>query len=492
MIFFPKICIVNKTVNTIRKWTSLSGVVIGLLFLFAACGTDSDGPEKSPSLINNESDLPGILKRGKLTILAENSSTSFFIYKGKKMGFEYEILREFAEELGVTLDVKIIDDLDDVGDQLQRGECDVLACNFTITKSRQRQFAFTEPYFQTNQVLIQRKNSDKSTNKESQTPFIDDPLQLAKKKIHVWNGSSYFTRLMHLQEEIGDTIYIRSTQGFQGVEELIELVADGQIDYTIAERNIASINEQYYDNIDCSIPVSFRQNIAFALRKDCPILLQRLNSWLKKFMQREAFAYIKRKYFEQIEQVASYQDDFHSSKRGAISPFDAILKQESQKHGIDWRLVAAVIHHESKFNPNARGFGGAYGLMQFMPGTGPRFGVYPSSPPATQIKGGVKYIARINELFKDIPNQEERNKFILASYNAGSNHVKDAQKLAEKRGLNPRVWEENAGKMLLNLGKHEYYSDPVVKSGALRGARTYNYVKAVISKYENYKSMARE
>jgi membrane-bound lytic murein transglycosylase F len=459
--------------------------------VFQGCG-DSDKNAGNINFSNSESDLPGILKRGKLVVLAENSSTSFFIYKGKKMGFEYELLREFAEDIGVSLEVKIIDDLDAIKNQLDNGECDIVACNFTVTKSRQQSFAFSEPYFQTNQVLIQRKRSQLTANKENQAPYIEDPLQLAKKRIHIWKGSSYFTRLTHLQEEIGDTIYVRPTQGFQGVEELIELVADGQIDYTIAERNVAFINEQYYENIDCSIPISFRQNIAFALRKDCPVLLKRLNSWLKKFMLRESFAYIKRKYFEQIEQVASYQDDFHSSKRGAISPFDDILKQESAKQGIDWRLVAAVIYHESKFNPNARGFGGAYGLMQFMPGTGPRFGVYPSSPATTQIRGGVKYIARINELFKDIPNKDERNKFILASYNAGSNHVKDAQKLAEKRGLNPRLWENNVGQMLLNLGKHEFYSDPVVKSGALRGTRTYNYVKAVISKYESFKSLAKE
>ena len=479
-------------VNSIfRNIVWLTLLFLAGIFLFQSCN-NSDETASDKELSNSESDLPGILKRGKLVVLAENSSTSFFIYKGKKMGFEYELLHEFAEDLGVTLEVKIIDDLDAIKDQLDNGECDILACNFTVTKSRQRHFAFSEPYFQSNQVLIQRKKSALTTSKENPAPFIDDPLQLAKKRIHIWKGSSYNTRLTHLQEEIGDTIYVRPTQGFQGVEELIELVADGQIDYTVAERNVASINEQYYENIDCSIPISFRQNIAFALRKDCPILLKRLNSWLKKFMTKESFAYIKRKYFEQIEQVASYQDDFHSSKRGAISPFDDILKQESAKYSIDWRLVAAVIYHESKFNPNARGFGGAYGLMQFMPGTGPRFGVYPSSSPATQIKGGVKYIARINDLFKDIPNKEERNKFILASYNAGSNHVKDAQKLAEKRGLNPRLWENNVGQMLLNLGKHEYYSDPVVKSGALRGSRTFNYVKAVISKYESFKSLAEE
>jgi membrane-bound lytic murein transglycosylase F len=455
--------------------------------LQSAC-SDSAADAKKKPLNTNDQDLAGILKRGKLVVLAENSSTSFFIYKGKKMGFEYEILREFAEDLGVELEVKIIDDLEMMTSQLNNNEGDILACNYAITKKPQQKIAFSIPFFQTNQVLIQRKPVSEEKTKDN---FISDPIDLANKRVHVWKGSCYYSRLVNLQEEIGDTIHIRNTQGFQGVEELIELVADGQIEYTIAEKNIATLNEQFYENIDATVPISFNQNIGFGLRKNAPILKQRLDLWLTKFMQRETFAFIKRKYFEQIEQVASFQDEFHSSKRGAVSPYDAILKAESAKYDIDWRLVAAVIYHESKFNPNARGFGGAYGLMQFMPGTGPRYGVHPSSPVQTQINGGVRYIAAIDKQFRDIADKEERNKFILASYNAGSGHVKDAQKLAEKRGLNPRKWEDNVGKMLINLGKHEFYSDPVVKSGALRGTRTYNYVKAVIARYENFKSLAK-
>jgi membrane-bound lytic murein transglycosylase F len=93
-------------------------------------------------------------------------------------------------------------------------------------------------------------------------------------------------------------------------------------------------------------------------------------------------------------------------------------------------------------------------------------------------------------MWSDIMDVTERNKFILASYNAGSGHVIDAQRLAEKRGLNPHKWEGNVGKMMLNLGRHEYYSDPVVETGALRGTRTYNYVSKIMERYANYKNIA--
>ena len=454
---------------------------------FLIRNTEHEDERKNP-LVTNDQDLPAILKRGKLTILAENASTSFFIYKGKKMGFEYEILREFAEDLGIPLDVKIINDLDKMNEQLNNGEGDILACNYAVTRDRQDIVSFSAPYFQTNQVLIQRKVK---TGDDAPAALIHDPIQLAQKKICVWPGSCYYNRLMNLQNEIGDTIFIKPTQGYQGVEELIELVADGQIDYTIAEKNIALINERYYDNIDASLAISFKQNIAFGLPKKAPLLKRRLDKWLKKFMQKEMYSFIKRKYFEQTNQISNYQNENFSSKRGAISPYDAVLRAEAVRYNVDWRLVAAIIYHESGFDPNARAFGGSYGLMQFMPGTGPNYDVYPSSPPETQIKGGMKFVAKLNNLYSNIPAGPERNKFILATYNAGTGHIQDARRLAQKKGMNPNLWENNVANIVLNLGKREYYGDPVVKSGSYRGRHTYHYVQKVLERYELYKTLAK-
>lgn len=463
------------------------------VFLFtASCGTKQEDAREVP-LSTNENDLPGILQRGKLRILAENSSTSYFIYKGKRMGFEYELLREFAEDLGVELEVITVHDLDNINDKLNNGEGDIIACNYTVTRNRQDEITFSRPFFQTHQVLVQRKQDTvKMSDPESRKRYhIDDPLQLARKKVDVWKKSSYYNRLINLQDEIGDTIYVRTTQGNQSTEELIEMVADGTIDYTVAERNIAQINERFFDNLDADLAISFRQNVAFGLRKDAPLLKKRLDAWLGKFMQREAFSYIKRKYFDLNQQITSFREGTYSSKRGALSPFDAIIKAEAERHNFDWRLLAAIIYHESKFNPQARSFGGAYGLMQFMPGTGPKFGVYPESPPEVQIRGGMKYISRIRTMWSEISDPEERNRFVLASYNAGAGHIKDAQNLARKHGLNPYKWEDNVEKMVMNLGKREYYTDPIVKTGALRGTITYRYVRGIMSRYENYKTMFR-
>ena len=170
----------------------------------------------------------------------------------------------------------------------------------------------------------------------------------------------------------------------------------------------------------------------------------------------------------------------------SISAYDQIFKRAADKSGWDWRLIAALAYQESKFNPNALSFGGAYGMMQFMPNTGPTYGVFPDSPPEVQIMGGGRKLAADEKYWKEVPDDFQRKKFSMASYNAGRGHVMDAQRLAKKYGLNHLVWDDNVEKMILNLSKQEYYQDEVVRHGMMRSRTTYNYVREVTERYHEW------
>jgi membrane-bound lytic murein transglycosylase F len=441
--------------------------------------------------IQMSSDLPDILKKGKLVVLAENSSTSYFLYRNKKMGFEYEILKEFADELGLILEIKVVHDLDSMNIKLNAGEGDLIACNYTYTKDRLNEIEFSEPFLLTPQVLIQRKPEGwrKMKPEELDAKMVRSPEQLVAKEVHVWRNSSYFMRLTHLQEEIGDTIYIQEVDGKIGTDELIEMVADGMIDYTVAEENIAKANDKYYDNLDISMEISVKQKICFGLRKDNPLLKAKLDSWLEQFKKKKTYEYLSKKYFNQQKLITSYDFTPANLRRGEISPYDAIFKKESDKYGIDWRLPASIAYHESRFNPKALGFGGSYGIMQFMPGTGPKYGVYPNSSPEVQIAGGLKKLSKDYASWSEIPDPVQRYKFTLATYNAGKGHVVDAQRLAKKKGLDPLIWDDHVEKMMLNLGKQEYYRDPVVSNGAHHGTLTHRYVREIYGRYEEWRSI---
>jgi membrane-bound lytic murein transglycosylase F len=462
-----------------------------LIFLFSCSGGNNDGDQEpefgSEPTVNI--DLPEIMKRGKLTILAENSSTTYFIYKGKKMGFEYELLKLFAQHLGVELDVQIVHNLDSLQLLLNTGKGDIVACNYTVTKERAERINFSEPFLKTPQVLIQRSVQNDTDESFKSPAFIQDPSELAGKEVHVWKNSSYHERLMHLQEEIGDSIHIEGVSGNIGGEELIEMVSSGLIDYTVAEENIAAVNARFFDNINTSTTLSVKQKIAFGLRKNSPLLLQKLNEWLKETMKKPIFSYIQKKYFDSGQYAQQYINDNAKLDGRRISNFDEIFKKEAEAIGWDWRLIASIAYQESKFNPEIQGFGGAYGMMQFMPGTGPKYGVYPDSPPEVQIKGGAKKLQADDKSWSSIPDEVQRKKFALASYNAGKGHIVDAQRLARKHGMDPNKWDDNVEVMLLNLSKREYYQDEVVKNGMMKGTTTHHYVRSVYNRYLEWKEV---
>jgi membrane-bound lytic murein transglycosylase F len=433
-------------------------------------------------------DLGKILQKGKLVVLAENSSSTYFNYREKEMGFEYEVLNEFAKKLGVALEIKVIDNLDDVFDQLKRGEGDILACNLTITKEREKIISFSAPLMSIPQVLVQRKEN---TDTIKEAPYISEASQLAKKKVNVWKQSSYYDRLIHLQDEIGDTIFIQGVDGIIGSDELIEEVSEGIIDYTIVEENVAKVNARFFENLDVSVPISAKQKIAFGLRQSSPLLKAELDAWLNEFTRSSVYKYIYHKYFElgqigfQTEEPAKAGAPKNNSK-GKLSDYKAMFEAAGKKYDLNWRWLAAVSYHESRFDPNAVSFGGAYSMMQFMPEIGPTFGVYPDSPPDVQIMGGAKKLRNDIQSWKSIPGDINRIKFALASYNCGQGHVYDAQRLATKYGKDPNKWDNNVEDMILQLSKKEYYGDPVVRHGSMRGTITYKYVREIYAHFLEY------
>lgn len=453
------------------------------LLLLSGCVMESSQKPSSFSKNEYQFDLENILKRGSLVVLAENSSSSYFIYREKEMGFEYEILKEFAKALGVKLEVRIIENLDNVTDQLREGEGDIVACNYTVTKERQKLIDFSLPVLNIQQVLVQRKPNLEPGNINF---LLTDPSQLARKKVHVWAQSSYYDRLLSLQEEIGDTIYIKGEPGIVSAEELIEMVSEGLIDYTVVEENVAKINQRFFENIDVSLPLSAKQKIAFGLRKSSPILKAKLDEWMAGFVKTPVYHYIYHKYFELSRVNALKADNFKGLKPGQISRYDAYFKEAGEKYDIDWRWLAALSYQETRFNPDVISFGGAYSMMQFMPEVGPKFGVFPDSPPRIQVLGGAKKLKKDFNSWSSIQNELQRMKFALASYNCGRGHVLDARALARKYHKDPNMWDENVEEMILKLSRKEFYGDDVVKYGSMRGTITYKYVREIYSRYLQY------
>ena len=457
-------------------------VITTLLLL--ACSSRS-----VPSIAVAKIDLPQIKKKGVLTMLTENTSTSYYIYRENELGFEYELLKRFSKHIGVELRVKVVSDARKFHAFLNDGEGDLIACNYSVTRNRRKIHDFSIPYLKSKQVLVQQKPHgwEEMTPEEITKQLITDPSMLKNRTVYVRNNSSYYQRLVHLQQEIGDTIYLKEIAGDPVAEDYVSAVANGSIPLTVADANIANVALKENPNLDVSTVISFTQSIAFGLRKSSPQLKKALDNWLKTFMKSSEYSELTTRYFGvEIQPQESAPAVDESVKKGQISPYDHLFKAAASKYGEDWLLLAAIANKESKFNPRVIGLGGAYGMMQFMPISGPQYGVYPDSSPEEQIEGGMKMMKELLKRYERVPNREDQIKFALASYNAGYCHIDDAMKLAGKNELNPYVWKGNVELMIRNLSKPAFYRDNAVQCGAYRGHAP-DYANSVYEQYMKWK-----
>ena len=464
-----------------------SQTVIPFLFIILLFSCNPSGSHQKKSATY---DLNQIRERGTLVVITDFNATDYFIYRGEPMGYQYELLQELANHLQIKLEVVVSNDLEESFKCLTEDKCDLIALNLTVTKERKKFLEFTEPHSQTKQVLVQRKPEgwEKTTLPLLEQQLIRNQLDLAGKIIYVQQNSAYVSRLKSLSDEIGDSIYIVEVP--EDAEQLISLVASGEIDYTVCDENIALVNQTYYQNIDVSTAVSFPQNLAWAVNKGAVDLRNNINEWLRNFKRTTSYRLIYSKYFQNPRTATIMQSDFYTISSGKISPWDDAIKKYSKEIGWDWRLVASLIYQESKFDPRARSWAGAYGLMQLMPTTARRYGLSGSSSPEEQIRAGIEFIKWLDERFREqIPDEQERIKFILASYNIGPGHIFDAMSLADKFGKNSRLWDANVGEYLLKKSNPVFYRDPVVKYGYCRGRETLNYVTRVLERYEHYRNI---
>lgn len=183
-----------------------------------------------------------------------------------------------------------------------------------------------------------------------------------------------------------------------------------------------------------------------------------------------------------ISQIA--MQELHSP----VSPYDDIFRREVERLGWDWRMLASIVWNESRFNNDVVSSQGARGLMQFMPRTAARFGLEGDEvlDPRKSIAAGVDYLLFLERRFNEIEDRDERIKFILAGYNAGPGHVRDAMALATKYGDDPHIWNNSVEKWLFALQESKYYNDKVCRHGFFRGRHTVRYVNDVFKKYREY------
>lgn len=457
-------------------------ILIIACFCMWAC---QQTPQQQAVVDIDHYDLTHMKDSGVLVALTLNSSISYFDYRGEPMGFQYELAKHFAQSLGLKLEMKTARNMEDLVHMLLRGEGDLIAYPLPITKEFKDSVDFCGEDIITHQVLVQR-NGNKSQK------ALTNVTELIGKDVYAKPGK-HLDRLINLDKELGGGIRIHEvTNDSITNEDLMMQVANGTIDYTLSDNDLARLNKTYYPNLNTNLAVSFDQRASWAVRKTSPLLSEAADRWHKENMTSPAYKASAKKYFEMSKRLP--HGPILSIKDGKISHFDHLFKKYAPEVGWDWRVIASLAYNESNFDTTAVSWVGAKGLMQLMPRTARAMGIPEGKEqnPEESVKAATKYLAQLARSFNKVTNPEEKMKFVLGAYNAGIGHVFDAMALAEKYGKNKYIWDENVASFILLKSNEEYFNDPVCKNGYFRGRETYNFVKDILGRAEMYKQKIKD
>ena len=428
-------------------------------------------------------DLPDIIEKDEITAVTLNSSATYFQFKMQPMGYEYELISDFAKEHQLKLNIKVAENETHLIEMLHAGEADVVAYPIQIDRKIKQSVIPCGHERQSSLVIIQRANPEDT--------IIYDVTQLIGKEVYVNAGTRYQKRLENLNNELGGGIHIIDMGDETATtEDLIEMVSTGIIPYTVCEDNIARLNQTYFRNININMEISFKQRFSWVVRSTSPLLAEAINEWASNKEGLNAYYAVYKRYYERAKDFISILGTIVPRvSNGKISPYDSLFKKYAQLLDWDWQLLASIAYQESKLDTSVVAWSGAEGLMGVMPATAERFGFLSGDmqDPEKSIRAGVECLIQFRKGFSDVPDPLEQMKFTLASYNAGIGHINDARQLAQKYGKDPNVWKDNVAEFIRLKSEPQYYTDPVCKNGYLRGKETYNYVAEVLERYNYYK-----
>ena len=420
-------------------------------------------------------DLPGLKERRRLRMITRNNAMTYFIHRGRQVGFEYELIKEFADRHDLRLDIVIPASHADLLAYLNEGKGDVVAAAMTITEERGKQAAFALPYNEVDELVVVRADEDSIASLED----------LAGRTVHVRASSSFYTTLMALEDSIAGLQVVPLPDDLE-TEDILAGVEAGRYDITLCDSNLLDVELAYGRALKAAFSIK-PTVLGWAVRRDNPALLAALNQYVQEEKGGLFFNMMKKRYFKNRRTITRAKDSLRVDLSGRLSPYDELVKKYARQYGQDWRLITAQMYQESKFDPQATSWVGARGLMQIMPVTGRELGFTDLHDPEDNIHAGVKYMSQLVNRFDSNVPIEERTRFALAAYNVGYGHVLDARRLAREKGWNPDKWFGHVEQAMRLLTKPAYHKR--ARYGFCRCGQPVHYVGNIQNMYDAYVGM---
>ena len=412
-------------------------------------------------------DLAAIRAAGRLRMLTLNGPGTYYLWRGELIGFEYELMRAFADSIGVALEVVVAADRTELMPWLAAGRGDVVSAGVTATEERRRAgMIFSTPYLHVQEVFVSRAP-------------LGSLAELAGRRVTVQHGTSFVGTLEALQGEVD----IRIEGSEADSEALIRAVAEARAELTLADSHVAELEAAFDERLSIGPRLPEERDLAWVVRPDQTELLAALNAFIAERYRGYDYNVLRNKYFRNDRRMQRQRQ--HRVEGEQLSPFDDLVKAAAAEHEFDWRLLVSQMYQESGFDPREVSSAGARGLMQVLPRTAREVGIEADAltDPARGIEAGVRYLSWTRERFDALP-PTDRHWFALAAYNAGVGHVRDARRLATVKGWDRERWFEHVEQAMLLLAEREYARQAVY--GYVRGSEPVRYVEQIRDRYRAY------
>jgi len=384
-------------------------------------------------------------------------------------GLEFELIERFAHQQHVPLVAIPVDHPDSMLMALQQGKGDVIAAQFTTGGQRAKWISLSRSYHKVRPMLAQLRE-DPLPNKDGTIAETDTIL------LSTW---SPFSEAFDRRHTKGVHLGTNATP-----EELLMQVLIGTVRSAVVTDAHANHEAKRFPAIEFSAMDGPEKELCFAVRKNSPLLLKKLDAWIAAPEEEELRDALVGAYMDRFPKPGALRRRSMVIDPDSISPYDDAFRRNGGGAGFEWQLLVAMAWKETRFDSTAVSNQGAQGILQFMPGTAARFGLDSTKAVVDHIRAAKRYVGRLDTLWmRAVPDRGQRLRFVLASYNAGPGHIIDAQRLAERLGLDPKQWDHNVERAVQLLAKPRYYTREGIRNGFCRGDQVFHYVRDVTAIY---------
>ena len=419
-------------------------LTVGLLLLtLFGCGDQSAISEKKRA----EQDR----KAHTIRFVTINSPNTYFINEYEQLaGLEYDLAKRFVDSLGpeYQLEVVIVDSFSKIIPALLSNKADIAAADITVTVERKNIVDFSEPYHDVQQyVAYNRDRNPKPKNLKALDGHI----------IAVPAGTSFAERMRKLGKQHPDLVWdeIQDTSS----EQLLESLANEEIDYTVADSHLLAVMQYYYPSISAAFALGEPEQIAWAMaRGKNPALLKKINAFFKQIKQDGTLRNLVDRYHGNTKRLKTIDVKTFLARMQTLLPkYTRLFKEAQDITDVDWRLLAAISYQESHWDTYSTSPTNVRGLMMLTEQTSDMMNVQDRLDPKQSIPAGAKFFLWMKDRFPERIPEPDRTYFALAAYNNGVGHIEDARVLAQKLGLNPDSWAD-VKTTLLKLNDPQYYT----------------------------------